>query len=377
MQKITKKCIVHIPNYIEKEGKSGSNIRPLKMKQAFEEAGYLVDFVYGYGKERKKKIKFIKEQIKKGIEYDFLYSESSTMPTLLTEKNHFPKYINLDFDFFAYCRKHGIKIGLFYRDVQWKFDIYTQNIKWFKKIISIPMYKYDLYKYRSLVDVFYLPTEEMKEYLKEESKLLLKSEVLMPGCVSYIPKKKKSQFSKGDTLAILYVGGVDKIYDLSIFFETIKNIDAKVHAYVCCRQNEWRKAFNKYDKALSDRVTIIHESGSGLEKYYEMVDICCAFAGEGEYMKMAMPVKIFEYLGHEIPIIATKNTVAGNFVDEKQIGWSVDYSEKALEMCLKHIINNPNIIDQIKLNEKCIREDHTWTARAKQVINDLTKGEEK
>ena len=99
MQKITKKCIVHIPNYIEKEGKSGSNIRPLKMKQAFEEAGYLVDFVYGYGKERKKKIKFIKEQIKKGIEYDFLYSESSTMPTLLTEKNHFPKYINLDFDF--------------------------------------------------------------------------------------------------------------------------------------------------------------------------------------------------------------------------------------------------------------------------------------
>ena len=67
----------------------------------------------------------------------------------------------------------------------------------------------------------------------------------------------------------------------------------------------------------------------------------------------------------------------GNFVDEKQIGWSVDYSEKALEMCLKHIINNPSIIDQIKLNEKCIREDHTWTARAKQVINDLTKGEEK
>lgn len=372
-----KRCIFHIPYQIDSNVKSGTNIRPMKMKQAFEENGYLVEYISGYGTERKAQINKIKRNIRNGIKYDFLYSESSTMPTLLTEKNHLPRYPFLDFNFFKFCKKNGIKIGLFYRDIQWKFDIYTQNIKWFKKIISIPMYKYDLYKYRSLVDVFYLPTEEMKEYLKDESKLLLKSEVLMPGCVSYIPKKKKNQFRKGDTLEILYVGGVDKIYDLSIFFETIKKIDAKVHAYVCCRQNEWRKAFNKYDKALSDRVTIIHESGSGLEKYYEMVDICCAFAGEGEYMKMAMPVKIFEYLGHEIPIIATKNTVAGNFVDEKQIGWSVDYSEKALEMCLKHIINNSNIIDQIKLNEKCIREDHTWTARAKQVINDLTKGEEK
>ena len=47
-----KRCIVHIPNHIEKSGKSGSNIRPIKMKQAFEENGYLVEYISGYGTER-------------------------------------------------------------------------------------------------------------------------------------------------------------------------------------------------------------------------------------------------------------------------------------------------------------------------------------
>ncbi len=37
-------------------------------------------------KKEEKKIKKIKSNIKEGIKYDFLYSESSTEPTLLTEK---------------------------------------------------------------------------------------------------------------------------------------------------------------------------------------------------------------------------------------------------------------------------------------------------
>ena len=37
-------------------------------------------------------------------------------------------------------------------------------------------------------------------------------------------------------------------------------------------------------------------------------------------MKMAMPVKIFEYLGKTIPIVATKGTAAGEFVENSGIG---------------------------------------------------------
>lgn len=55
-------------------------------------------------KKEKKKIKKIKSNIKEGIKYDFLYSESSTEPTLLTEKNHIPLYPFLDFGFLKYCK---------------------------------------------------------------------------------------------------------------------------------------------------------------------------------------------------------------------------------------------------------------------------------
>ena len=97
-----KNMIFHIPNYIDLSRKSGSNIRPYKMIKAFENNGYKVDIIKGYGKERKQSIHNVKMKIKKGVKYDFLYSESSTMPTLLTEKNHLPLYPFLDFSFFKF-----------------------------------------------------------------------------------------------------------------------------------------------------------------------------------------------------------------------------------------------------------------------------------
>ena len=97
---LKKRMIFHVPNYIDLEAKSGSNIRPIKMINAFKEIGYDVDVVMGYASERKSKIKEIKNNIKNGVKYDFLYSESSTMPTLLTEKNHLPTHPFLDFSFF-------------------------------------------------------------------------------------------------------------------------------------------------------------------------------------------------------------------------------------------------------------------------------------
>ena len=49
-----KRCIFHIPNYIDLNRKSASNIRPFKMIKAFENIGYQVDCIMGYGKEKKR-----------------------------------------------------------------------------------------------------------------------------------------------------------------------------------------------------------------------------------------------------------------------------------------------------------------------------------
>ena len=174
-----KRCIFHIPNYIDLKRKSASNIRPFKMIKAFQDIGYQVDCVMGYGKERKKSIKEIKKNIKNGVKYDFLYSESSTMPTLLTEKNHLPTYPFLDFNFFRFCKKHNIKIGLFYRDIYWKFDLYEKEVKnRLKSKSAILLYKYDLHKYRKLLDVLYVPSKQFIKYLPNKNNVKYKINLL-------------------------------------------------------------------------------------------------------------------------------------------------------------------------------------------------------
>lgn len=90
----------------------------------------------------------------------------------------------------------------------------------------------------------------------------------------------------------------------------------------------------KYLPYMSEKISIIHESGQGLEPYYKKADICCAFAGEGDYMRMAMPIKVFEYLGHYIPIIATKDTAAGKFIEKENLGWSIEYNQESIKTML-------------------------------------------
>ena len=98
-----KRCIFHYPNPISDKMSAGSSVRPNQMLNAFKLCGYIVDDVTGYGSERKQKIREIKKNIKNGVKYDFVYSESINIPTVLSEENHIPIYPFLDFSFFTFC----------------------------------------------------------------------------------------------------------------------------------------------------------------------------------------------------------------------------------------------------------------------------------
>ena len=266
-----KRCIFHIPNYIDLNRKSASNIRPFKMIKAFENIGYQVDCIMGYGKERKKSIKEIKKNIRNGVKYDFLYSESSTMPTLLTEKNHLPTYPFLDFNFFKFCKKHNIKIGLFYRDIHWKFKLYNVSVPFPKRNISKIFYRYDLLKYRQLVDVLYLASEQVKQYLPikniECNNYKIKS--LPPGCEI---KEIKVEDENKTTLKLFYVGGIsEELYNFEKVLVAVNQI-RDVELTICCREKEWEKIKVKYERYINENIKIVHITGEELEKFYNDVD---------------------------------------------------------------------------------------------------------
>ena len=144
------KCIFYLPYKLEPHGLGARMLRPRKMIKAFREIGYEVFVISGFSGERKKRIQEIKNRISNGEKYDFMYTESSTMPTLLTDPHHFPLHPFFDFDFFEYIKSQGIKIGLFYCDIYWKFDTYGTDLPWWKKQAALKCYGYDIAQYKKL-----------------------------------------------------------------------------------------------------------------------------------------------------------------------------------------------------------------------------------
>lgn len=358
------RIIFHIPEQIDKKRASASQLRPQKLLHAFLKQGYLVDIVSGYGKERKKQIKQIKQNIENGIHYSFLYSESSTMPTLLTERDHFPRYPFLDFSFFAFCKKHEIRIGLFYRDIYWRF--FDEPLTW-KQWVSIFFYKYDLMKYKKLVDVLFIPSLEMKEYIPFK---FCKEIISLPSGldVNIIAKKSISH-----NFRILYIGGIGEHYNLEMLVKVVMEIP-NICLTICCREDDWVKVKDKYEPYISEKIVIVHKKGLELITLYQEADIFSLFVEPSEYRKFAVPFKLFESIGFGCPILASEGTWVANFVKTNKIGLVCEYSCSALKETLEKIVENKfEYQNNISYSFEDIAKKNSWTSRVLQITNSLLR----
>ena len=354
-----KRIIFHHPVVVDGKS-SGSQIRPIKMLESFRKIGYEVDEVMGYVNERKQAIKKIKQNIENGIEYDFLYSESSTMPTALTQSHHLPIAPFFDFNFFRFCKNNGIKIGLFYRDVYWVFDEYKESLSYFKYQLAKYFYRFDLNMYNRYVDVLYLPSLKMNNYLPIEFK---KEVVALPPAIELKNIENKSSKS----IDFIYVGGVSSLYDLKLFSSVVYAYK-DMGFYLCTRQNEWKNIQDDYGQF---QPTIYHLSGDALSEVYQKSDIAVYFIKPNELWGFAMGVKLFEYISYKKPIIAIEGTAIGDFVQANNIGWVIKYDKEELKRLLDYLEKNPQQIDEKVKNIEKITATHTWEARAKQVAKEL------
>lgn len=84
-----------------------------------------------------------------------------------------------------------------------------------------------------------------------------------------------------------------------------------------------------------------------------------------------MPVKLFEYIGNLTPVIAVKDSSAGKFVEDNDVGWAIDYDEKALEDLIIKIQRERSWLERKNNNMEKVLLDNTWKKRAETVIKDL------
>ncbi len=367
--------IFHHPLPIWDGGDSGSKVRPVKMVEAFINIGYNVDTVSGYGYERKKAINRIRKAVEQGKQYDFIYSESSTMPTALTEVHHYPVYPLLDFGFFKWARNNSIPVGLFYRDVYWRFRHYKNNVNLFKRAVTIPFYKYDWLHYKRLVDHLFLPSLKIQSVLPSSWNKTISA--LPPGCHIKSPDidqrvHNKSDRNSNSKLRLFYVGGVTPpVYNLRPLFQTISGLK-NLHLTLCCRNKEWDIARDLYVDNERENLNIIHLSGAGLQNCYEKMDIFALLWGPYEYTDLAMPVKVFESIGNGLPVLTFAGSEISRFIQREGVGWVINTVDEAKTL-LNHLSKNRFLIEEKKHSVLKVRENHTWEVRANTVAKMLIK----
>ncbi|GGJ88481.1 glycosyl transferase [Alloalcanivorax dieselolei] len=359
-------CIVHFPFRIEEGATSASGIRPAQMLDAFRSLGFNVDVVSGSSKERRKAIEEIKKNIKRGVRYDFLYSESSTMPTALTEKHHFPVSPFLDYGFFRVCKREGIPCFLFYRDIYWAFSEYSDKVGWLKALFAKFFYICDLWMYRMTIDRLYLPSLEMGEYIPIYPKG--KMDELPPAHSRELNDSDMNEDRSNEGLQLFYVGGVSEHYKMHELFEAAKLVSG-IKITICTRREEWLSVQHEYSP-IPDVVNIIHASGRDMYAILEQSDIALLYVEPHTYRDFAVPLKMYEYLGFGKPIIASSGTLAGSYVAKATIGWSIPYASQDLVNLLQFLTSNPNEVRVIKESVLSTAKENTWLERARKVEKD-------
>jgi glycosyltransferase involved in cell wall biosynthesis len=344
------------------------------MLQAFQDIGYEVSVVMGNASQRRRQIASIKTDLRHGKKFDFVYSEASTMPTLLVDHHRLPLHPFMDFSFLYFCKRNGVPIGLFYRDIRWRFPDFVESVGKFQATLARLLYQIDIRAYERLLTLLYVPTVKVAE-LTQSLRLARIAKELPPGCPNGPIRDFRDLSARVPTLNLLYVGALGGYYDIGIVLDAVLK-DPDLNLTVCTREKEWVD-YSRSRPAVRTcpRVSVVYLSGEELEPLYAAADICILTLRPDPYLGIAVPVKLMEYLGHGIPIIETVGSEGSRIVSELGAGWVIPWEESSLVHLLASLRSDPNLIIHAHRKSVAAIENNTWQARAKQVVTDLALAE--
>ena len=359
-----RRCIYHVPYPLDPNTTFGGQKRAVAMFKALTQWGE-VWVVAGDARQRRRQIQVVMNAIRAGTRFEFCYSESSTMPTTLTESHHLPTHPLEDFAFLTRLRRHGIPVGLFYRDVYWKFPLYGEGVPKAKQLVAQAMYRYDLLAYRQCLDVLFLPSLRMGEWVDVGDRV--KKVALPPGHdIDETPTA-----TPPSPLSMFYVGGLGSLYDLRAFCEAVASVP-EASLTICTRPKEWEQARKDYEHLIGNNTKVVHANGKKeLEPYFAAANVAVLAMAPHEYRDFAAPLKLFEYIGNGKPIIATEGTFVGDVVTRDELGWTVQASVDEFAALLEQLTQHPERVDAARDRVMAARDQHTWAARVEELVTAL------
>lgn len=341
-----KNNIIYITFIDFEDQKSGSSVRPKKIYDAFLEEGYNVSLLKGQQNRKLERwkacFKFFKEI--KNKKYEFCYVEPPAGPIFNLCDHLLLLYIS---------KVMKVPVGLFYRDAYWKFADWYE-VKGLKKFIINTMHKFDWKVIKSVCRRVYFPTKTMGDLFDFPDKMPL------PPGAEKISVDKKSL----DEVELIYVGGVSEQYGGTLLLQAMEEVNKvkKINLHLVCREEEVKKIEEYKDK---EWLSLYHASGSELKEIYSKANVAIIPRKVDFYMDFAMPVKLFEYISYELPIISTNCKEVAKFINENNIGFVCEDNVQSLVNTLLNI--DMNKINEVTENVKLAKENNTWNSRVKEI----------
>ena len=352
--------LFHVPYPLNPNATSGSGIRPYRMRLAFEQLGYQVWEISGQARARAAAMRRVRKAVRDGVRFAFAYSESSTLPNMFAGPTRVPHPL-LEARFFAFCRRHRIPLGVFYRDVYWRQARVSASAAGLRTLVFRLGYLLDLVVYRALVDRIYLPSMDMADRVP-----LLRKQ----SCVALPPGSDVVDSAVPDDPATLfYVGGLGEYYRLQACVGGVGAVP-EAGLVICTRPEQWQRCRGEYEP-LPAGVSVVHAEGSGLERYFDRAAIGVLFMEPIPYRQFASPLKLYEYLAHGKPVIATEGSLSARVVEGTGTGWVLPYEPEALRQLLIRLREDPSEYEAARRRVLQVRLEHTWQARAGQAADDL------
>lgn len=368
-----KTVLLYYPFTLAENVNSGSKLRPHQMHSAFLEWGNrentTIILISGTSSERESKFNELVSEGKLD-NLIFCYMENQTIPLWLTDPKHRPEKPLVDLRVLQYLKKKKVPVGVFYRDVYWKFDeLYP--LKGVKKQIMQTIYRLEEKFYEKYCDVIFLPSPEMGEYVSIKRPMV----DLPPGgkARNAVSKKEQTMPHKG-----IYVGGINnEDYGLFLLLDAIEMANEQEELCkltVVCRKNEFQDLpTDKKERIKQIGVDVQHVSGAELNDLYEQMDFAFIPRFRSEYNDFSVPVKLVEYLSNHLPVVATNCTAQKRFIETGGYGVISKDNKADLAVAINKMIEN---LDTYQTNIKdTFLEKHSWLARVERVKRSLLKEE--
>ncbi|MFP7412676.1 glycosyltransferase [Priestia filamentosa] len=340
-----------------KNNNSGPTVRSLEILKQLKALHRDVDVIMAKNsKERWQQFKLLdKDNV-----YDFCYIESKVGVT---------RYYDTLLLLFLKKKFRNLIVGLYYRDMYWKYGI--QVSKGVIKNLFVPFVnKCYLKLLGNICDVIFGQSGDFCKSMEGIVSDKCELEILPPGC-------EEVQELQKEAFGVIYVGEIDSVFsgvELLIDSMRLVNHKQKVPLYLVCRKHEYdentflREANYKYEW-----LNIEHHTKETIGEVYSKANLAMIPRYKSEYTKLCMPIKLFESISYELPIVAVQHGETTRFIEESNIGLITNTNPNQIADSILRLISDRDLRGEMIDNLKIAKEKNSWTNRVREISRVLGK----